>query len=170
MATCRGCGAKAPMLSSECQPCGTTRRAAEAAATKASLLAQVRQREERQEAYVREASGRLAATLSSGRSVSLYESIYVPVDSEVNGEALAGEFDLLQIQTLGWQGWDVVGVVPRTAGVGLFNTSAGSKSWGAGMGGNVAGVHVLLRFIVEPDDAVAAAAILDEHLARTFRG
>jgi hypothetical protein len=170
MAACKGCGTKVPLLTSECAACANIRRAAESAAQKEALLGQVRAREERQHAYVTEALARLAATFSAGRSVSLYESIYVPVDSVVNDESLANDFDLLQIQTLGWQGWDVVGVVPRTVGVGLVNVGGGSKAWGAGMGGNVAGVHILLRLIVQPAEAQAAGPLLEEHLARTFRG
>jgi hypothetical protein len=170
MAACRGCGTKVSMLSGECASCANNRRAAEAAAQKEALLAEVRQREERQRAYVAEALARLEATLTAGRSVSLYESVYVPVDSVVNDEMLANNFDLLQIQTLGWDGWEVVGVVPRTVGVGLMNVGGGGKTWGAGLGGNVAGVHVLLRLVVQPAEAQSTWLLLEEHLARTFRG
>ena len=98
-------------------------------------MAEVRQREARQAAYVADAMGRLTGTLESGRPVSLYESVYLPVDSLVNDEQLADGFDLLQVQTLGWEGWEVVSVVPRTVVVGLMNVGGGSQAWGPGLGG-----------------------------------
>ncbi len=170
MAVCGTCGTKVSMLSTECKSCKDARAGAEAAADREAFLGQVREREERQRKYVAEARLRLDATLAAGRAVSLYESIYVAVDSVLNDEPLADAFDLLQIQTLGWQGWEVVTAVPRTVGVGLLNKGGGAESWGAGIGGNVAGAHVLLRLVVQPADAAEAGPLLEDHLSRTFRG
>lgn len=170
MAACRTCGTKVGMLATECGDCVHRRRAFEQAAAQAALLAEVQQREARQAAYVADAMSRLTETLESGRPVSLYESVYLPVDSVVNDEQLAEGFDLLQVQTLGWEGWEVVSVVPRTVGVGLMNVGGGSQAWGAGLGGNVAGVHVVLRLVVQPEAYAAAGLVLEGHVARTFRG
>ena len=81
----------------------------------------------------------------------LFQRIYCPVDSLVNNEDLANDFRLEAVEQLGADGWQIVGIVPRTIGVGLKNTSYGNTSgttWGAGMGGNVAGVYVLLQLNV----------------------
>jgi hypothetical protein len=82
----------------------------------------------------------------NGQPVFIYKSIHIAVDSFVNEEQL-GKFDIRELQAAGLAGWEVVSVVPRTTGIGLKNTSFGSSmgtSWGAGIGGNVIGVHVLL--------------------------
>lgn len=85
--------------------------------------------------------------IHQGSNPYLVEWIFVPVDSEVDGSVL-GEFNIEGLQMAGLSGWQIVGVVPRTLGVGLKNTSFGSsfgESWGGGMGGNVSGVYVLLQ-------------------------
>ncbi|MBT3190452.1 MAG: hypothetical protein HN855_04380 [Anaerolineae bacterium] len=86
--------------------------------------------------------------LDVGEVCYLFKSVYLPVDSVVADENVVGQFSIAGIQNLGFLGWDVVGIVPRTIGVGLTNLSLGSTSgetWGAGLGGNVAGVYVLLK-------------------------
>ncbi len=86
------------------------------------------------------------AQLAIGKPLFVYETIYVPVDSVLNG-TLMGGFDIEGLQTAGLVGWQVVSVIPRTSGIGLTNTSYGASSgetWGAGIGGSVIGVHVLL--------------------------
>jgi len=86
--------------------------------------------------------------LQNGKPVFLYESIYIPVDSVVNGENLAEGFSLTLLRQLGLLGWDVVQTVSKTVGVALQNVSFGSTmgdSWGAGMGGNVMGVHLVIK-------------------------
>ncbi len=90
----------------------------------------------------------LRARIENGERIILYESVYLPVDSLIANEAMSEEFSISVLRQLGLDGWDVVAVIPRTIGVALTNTSFGSTSgetWGAGMGGNVAGVHLLLK-------------------------
>ncbi len=89
--------------------------------------------------------------LSNDVPIYLFQRIYCPVDSRVHDEDLADGFYLEDMEELGADGWQIVGIVPRTIGVGLKNTSYGNTSgttWGAGMGGNVAGVYVLLQLNV----------------------
>lgn len=84
----------------------------------------------------------------NGEKIFLYDNIYVPVDSIVNKQTLNDEFSISIICRAGLQGWEVIGIVPRTIGVGLTNSSIGStfgETWGAGLGGNVMGVHVMLK-------------------------
>ena len=64
----------------------------------------------------------------------------------MTGDAIA-TWDVSPLQVHGLMGWQVLGVIPRTVGIGLTNVSYGSSSgetWGAGVGGNVCGAYVLL--------------------------
>lgn len=59
---------------------------------------------------------------------------------------------------LGIEGWDIVGFVPRTIGIGLSNVSVGystGKTWGGGVGGNIIGVHVILKKVVSAINQVS---------------
>jgi hypothetical protein len=93
---------------------------------------------------IREAEKRVG----NGQDAFLYHSVYLPVDSRILDQNVVNQFNVRSIQQIGLQGWEVVGVVPRTDGRGLTNTSVGSTTgttWGGGMGGNVIGVHILLK-------------------------
>lgn len=81
--------------------------------------------------------------IASGNNPNLFRWIYIQVDSEVEGDVI-GQFDITELQVAGLEGWDVVAVLPRTLGVGLKNISTNGNSWGAGIGGNVMGVYVIL--------------------------
>jgi hypothetical protein len=85
--------------------------------------------------------------IKSGKRLFLYQSVYVPVDSEINGESTAPAFDIGQVESYGQLGWDVVACVPKTMGIALYNRSLGTdlQTFGAGIGGNVVGVHFVLR-------------------------
>lgn len=102
----------------------------------------------------------LNSTVSAGRTAFLYRSVYVEVDSVVNKD-VTGEFDITQLQVLGLDGWEIVAVIPRTLGVAIQNLSL-TEGWGAGMGGNVAGVHVLLRLTVDGTNVEEARAELED--------
>ena len=97
----------------------------------------------------------LRARLESGKSAFLYQSLFVPVDSILNDEHLADEFDLAALRRLGLLGWDVVQAVPRTIGIGLQNRGTDtwlSEAWGGGIGGNVMGVHIILKKTLSASD------------------
>lgn len=81
--------------------------------------------------------------MKSGNNPNLFRWIYLQVDSEVEGDTL-GQFDITELQAAGLDGWDVVAVIPRTLGLGLKNISTSGNSWGAGVGGNVMGVYIIL--------------------------
>jgi uncharacterized Zn finger protein (UPF0148 family) len=86
--------------------------------------------------------------LENGKDIYMYKSAYIPVDSIILKEVVAATFDISTLQAFGLEGWEVVGVVPRTVGSGLENVSMGRTSgqtWGGGMGGNVVGVHILMK-------------------------
>ena len=116
---------------------------------KAKLIAE--QAELRKNTWIDQQVAGFTSKLSNDAPMYLFQRIYCPVDSLVNNEDLANDFRLEAVEQLGADGWQIVGIVPRTIGVGLKNTSYGNTSgttWGAGMGGNVAGVYVLLQLNV----------------------
>jgi hypothetical protein len=101
----------------------------------------------------------IAKRVQLGKVAFVYCSVHLPVNSVVLQDPLNVGFSVEPLVSLGLKGWDVVGIVPKTVGVGLKNTSLGQSSgitWGAGIGGNVSGVHVILR------KTVASMADLDD--------
>jgi hypothetical protein len=106
----------------------------------------------------------LRARLESGKPVFLFDSVYVPVDSKLLDDEFADEFNVSLLRKLGLLGWDVVQAVPRTMGIGLQNRGTDtwlSEAWGGGVGGNVMGVHIIIKKTVsasdltdDPDDEV----------------
>lgn len=114
----------------------------------------------------------LGRKLEDGFEAFAYESLYIPVDSAITGDSL-GQFDITSLQHWGALGWQVVAVIPRTVGVGLTNNTGvvGSSAWGGGIGGNVAGVHVILsrRITSMSDEAVEDLAEIAQGLIRKGR-
>ena len=86
--------------------------------------------------------------LESGKPAFLCDSIFVPMNSILDENNLADELNLSILRRLGLIGWDIVQGVPRTTGIGLKNEGTdalfGGK-WGGGMGGNVMGVHIIIK-------------------------
>jgi len=97
----------------------------------------------------------LRTRLESGKSAFLYDSVFVPVDSQILDEEFASEFDVSILRKLGLLGWEIIQAVPRTKGIGLENigtdTLFGSK-WAGGVGGNVMGVHIIIKKTVSASD------------------
>ena len=97
----------------------------------------------------------LRTRLESGKSAFLYDSVFVPVDSQILDEEFASEFDVSILRKLGLLGWEIIQAVPRTKGIGLENigtdTLFGSK-WAGGVGGNVMGVHIIIKRTVSASD------------------
>lgn len=81
--------------------------------------------------------------IKSGNNPNLFRWIYIQVDSLVTDDPI-GTFDITELQAAGLEGWDVVAVIPKTLGIGLTNISTAGNSWGAGIGGNVMGVYIIL--------------------------
>jgi hypothetical protein len=97
----------------------------------------------------------LRTRLESGKFAFLYDSVFVPVDSQILDEEFASEFDVSILRKLGLLGWEIIQAVPRTKGIGLENigtdTLFGSK-WAGGVGGNVMGVHIIIKRTVSASD------------------
>lgn len=118
------------------------------------------------------------AKLSKGHRCFLYDSLHIPVDSLIHGKKVAPVFDLNAVRAAGMDGWEVIGVVPQTSGEVLQNISIGAtmgNTWGAAMGGNVIGVHILLRKEVflsdlDADGSDHLAAYLMKHFGSSVSG
>ena len=123
---------------------------------KAKLIAE--QAEISKNTWIDQQVAEFTSKLSNDAPMYLFQRIYCPVDSLVNNEDLANDFRLEAVEQLGADGWQIVGIVPRTIGIGLKNRRFyffGIKFveqigaiWGGGIGGNVAGVYVLLQLNV----------------------
>lgn len=147
MAACKECGQKAGMLREICSACevrlqeqreaeNRARREAESAAWEAEI-------DQKLQMWVQKTTDMLQA----GESVFLYQTVFVSVDSTIEGDALA-DFNMMGLQARGLAGWKVLGIIPKTYGSPLTNTQ--TTQWGTttlyagGMGGNVLGVYVVL--------------------------
>ena len=181
MAKCNTCDAEVSFfnIERECDECRSTRTAREAA--EQSDLARRRvEREQiaaeqaltRKNAWIDEQVEEFVERLSDDTPLYLYQRIYRPVDSIVNKEELTDDFVLGDVEFLGTYGWQIVGIVPRTIGIGLTNTSYGSTSgntWGGGIGGNVAGVYVLMQLAVTPANIDALMPSVRFHYGTKYR-
>jgi hypothetical protein len=106
------------------------------------------------------------AALAPHKPLFLYQRVFRPVDSNVDKALLAPSFTLDKVEELGAQGWQLVGIVPRTVGVALTNVSIGSvsgNSWGAGMGGNIDGVYMVMQLTVTVENIDSLRSTIGEH-------
>lgn len=97
----------------------------------------------------------LRARLESGKSVFLYDSVFLPVDSQILNEEFAGEFDVSILRKLGLLGWEVVQAVPKTKGIALENIGTNTlfgSAYAGGIGGNVMGVHIIIKKTMSASD------------------
>lgn len=171
MAKCSNCGKPLGFLSIgsaciDCQRLLEKQRLQEQTEIAKMQLVEKRKKEEDRERAKREQIGRLkdliSARIARGQRVFLYHSIYVPVDSSVNGESMSNGFHIEALKGMGLNGWEIVQVVPRTVATVLENRNiaSGNVTFAGGLGGTVAGVHVMLKKEVasgwEKDEADAA--------------
>ncbi|MBC8274487.1 MAG: hypothetical protein H8E40_05905 [Chloroflexi bacterium] len=178
MAKCSRCGKPVSFLSSMCDDCKKAVKDEQKAEQerlereKAQKAQQVREayRSYRTELILTRVQS-LQQKLASGGKVYLYEDIYLAVDSKVVDETVAQEFSIGSLRQLGLDGWDIVAVIPRTLGVALTNVSLGSSSgqtWGAGVGGNVVGVHIVVRKEVSTQSRDISADFLKDYIERNL--
>jgi hypothetical protein len=160
MASCSRCGIQLGLFSfsSHCESCKVTIQAEEQERQSQMLEAARLQLEElkmqHHNAAITKAKD-MKAKIQSGRKLILFESVYLPVDSVLMQERVCDNFTLGALRRLGLDGWEIVAVAPRTLGLGLTNVSIGSSSgetWGAGIGGNIFGVHVILKLEVTKEN------------------
>lgn len=110
----------------ECPKCGVI--------YEAHITQQKKRSEEEQLQQLRSQVYSVLQKVDSGQEAYLYDSVYIPVDSIIDKEQLVPSFDITILKKMGLNGWDIVSVVPRTTG----------------MGGNVMGVHVIIKKLINP--------------------
>lgn len=162
MAQCKRCGQKVGIFTSFCDACNIQNQKEQEARIEEEKQRQEADRQARAAAEAQEVAEHqrarreaitnridaLRAQVAEGQRLFLYETLYLPVDSVVLDENIAQGFDIGTLRELGLAGWEVVGVVPRTIGIALKNKTTelvSVSSYGGGVGGNVLGVHLLLR-------------------------
>ena len=153
MPKCTRCGNSVGLFTKLCDKCKQEieaerfRLSNEKLVKKEAELAQAElRRQEQLKKMVAEKKLDIRKQLESGQSVFLYHSLYLPVDSILLENNLSDVFDISLVQQLGLSGWEVINAVPRTIGVGLKNYSGATlEAWGGGVGGNIIGVHLILK-------------------------
>lgn len=95
--------------------------------------------------YANAAMTRIERTLSEGRTPAIYRSVLMATDYSFMSQLGGARPDVLPLAELGWDGWEIVGIVPRTTGIALTNLSGGQSFYGGGVGGLTDGAYVLMR-------------------------
>lgn len=182
MAKCAYCGKSASLFSTMCNECkNECKKAArdEQIAEQERINCEIEQKSQQaREAYQSRRSEMLSTAvqslqqqLANGENMYFFESIYLPVDSKVVNDDMAEEFSLGALKQLGINGWKVVAVIPRTVGVALMNETYGSsagRTWGAGVGGNVVGVHIVVGKEITANNTQISAEFLTEYIDRNL--
>ncbi len=152
------------MLREVCDTCQQTQRELQAAAAEKSRAENAERFERETQEKLENWAGRTAEYLTTGGKAYVYKYVYLQVDSVVTNDNI-GTWDMSALQSAGLAGWQVLSVIPRTIGIGLTNvsygTSGGGETWGAGIGGNVAGAYVLLAKEIGSLDGVAGEEIIE---------
>jgi len=158
MAACKTCGGKAGAFKEECKVCEKSRLDREAleraeeerarAENEEKARAQAaRELEERTQRFVNQALESINRTLAQNRTPYLYSMISVTVPYVLLEQEGGSLPDLHDLEALGRDGWEIVGTLPQTAGVGLTNVyqKGGGRTWAGGIGGIVTGMFLLIR-------------------------
>lgn len=193
MRKCADCGEQLYESRKYCGKCGSSRiidrtaevEAAEAAEMEKRLAAAEEKKERAAKEFAKmqaeaeqsfnEWETKARARVALGERPQLFTWLYQPVDSIVENYKTE-PFGLLDLQEFGLDGWRIAGIVPRTAGIGLKNSSMGSTvgtSWGGGLGGNVIGVYFILQKEIidldNPSDREAAKNLYTHLFTKGFR-
>lgn len=121
-----------------------------------------------QDVFVDGALKRLERSLREGRSPCLFRVAALDSQYSIFGQVGGSPFSSRVLDELGWDGWEVVGVVPRTTGIPLTNSIGRASSYGGGIGGIVDGAHLLLRFPVTEQLMTHNGSFLRQVLAGLF--
>lgn len=106
----------------------------------------------------------IVSAVRNGEVRYIYDAVYVEVDSILMKEF--GVFDIRALATMGWLGWKIEAVVPRTLGIALENENLQTKlnTFGGGVGGHILGVHVLISLELRQDNLEKLDAELRNNL------
>ena len=166
MSACTSCGAKAGFLATECGSCQSKR--IELQSKEAN--AQKEARESARQSRISEEHLRIATDVKAGFKCYLHKTEYINIDSELTGGTFNfGEYDDSSVRLSGLEGWKVVGLVPRTFGILLQNTSGMSSAWAGGTGGNVSGAYVLMELELTPSNVATLESEIKEYLQETVQ-
>lgn len=108
---------------------------------------------------------RIVSDTQNGKSVYLYRSFYVSVDSfnDFGGNiSQMAPFNDSEVKMAGTRGWRAIEAIPRTAGSTLQNYEGFGKAWAGGIGGTVVGAYVLMEFVVTPQNVDASRDLILE--------
>jgi ribosomal protein L40E len=166
MGACVTCGGKAGFLATECGSCMNTR--LQMQSQEAQSLRE--ERETARQHRISEELNRILADVKLGFKCYLHKTEYINVDSELSGDSFNfGEYDDSNVRLSGLEGWKVVGMVPRTFGTLLQNTSGMNSVWAGGTGGNVSGAYVLMELELTPSNVDTLTEEIEEYLQETVR-
>lgn len=98
--------------------------------------------------YTEAAMARIERTLSEGRTPAIYRTVLMTTDYSFMNQVGGTRPDVLPLAELGWDGWEIVGIVPRTTGIALTNLAGGQSFYGGGVGGLTDGAYLLMRLPV----------------------
>ncbi len=166
MGACTSCGGKAGFLATECGPCQNKRFEEQSK----EAHAQKQARESERQSRISEEHTRIISDVKTGFRCYLHKTEYINVDSEITGDTFNfGKYDDTNVRLSGLEGWKVVGIVPRTFGTLLQNTSGMNTVWAGGSGGNVSGAYVLMELELTPANIDILSAEVEEYLQDTVR-
>lgn len=99
-------------------------------------------------AYIDGAMARMRVALDEGRTPSLHRLILMPTEYSFMGQTGGVQPNVMLLADAGWDGWEIAGVIPRTTGLALTNTSGRNSFYGGGAGGLTDGAYLLMRLPV----------------------
>ncbi len=105
--------------------------------------------------YVDSAIARMRRSLAEGRTPALHRLILMPTEYSFMGQPGGIPPNVTLLAEAGWDGWEMVGILPRTTGLALSNTAGQQSFYGGGVGGLTDGAYLLMRLPV-------TAALLEE--------
>lgn len=126
---------------------------------------------ERARTTVNEEFERVSLEVRNGRTIYLYRSFYMSVDSELdsdNKKMQLSPYDDAQVKQAGLFGWRIVGVVPRTSATTLMNYEGFGKTWAGGIGGNVVGSYIMMEYELNKNNLDESAEILRETIKHAY--
>jgi hypothetical protein len=129
-------------------------------------------------AFVREAKADIARVIASGGTAYLYSALHVEVDAQFGTANEPVGLPLIELASWGANGWEVVGVVPRTYSGQesyLAKSRMTMRDWGgvktehrSTTSGNVMGVYLLMKLAVTAESASSLEAVIEQALESNF--
>lgn len=160
---CPMCGGKIAFFDKPLDP---------AEAEKIARAEQLQKEQERAKSLINDEIERVVKEVRSGKTIFLYNSFYMSVDSELdsdNKKIALSPYDDSQIRQAGLFGWRIVGVVPRTSGSALMNYEGFGKAWAGGIGGNVVGSYIMMEYELNRDNLDSSMELVKESVKRAYK-